>query len=285
MTHLVVWLRRLLRMHPSTPGPLYVIGDVHGQLVKLVKLLRAAGLVDGELVWSGGQAALWCIGDFVDRGPDGVGVIDLVMRLQREARAAGGQVGALLGNHDVLLLAARRFGARLVEGRNNGSFRGDWLESGGQERDLVGLRWRHEEWLAALPAMALVDERLLVHADSAMYLEYGASVQEVNQRIHAVLRGDDARAWAKLLDDFARRREFTGERPVARVRDFLELYGGRKLVHGHSPIRTMSDLRPEETFSPWVYADGLCVNVDGGMGTTGPGFVAELPLLSEQARR
>lgn len=272
-------------MHPSMPGPLYVIGDVHGQLAKLVNLLRAARLVDDDLMWSGGQAALWFVGDFVDRGPDGIGVIELVMRLQAEARAADGQVGALLGNHDVLLLAAKRFGGRAVNGRNNGSFLEDWRESGGQESDLARLRGRHREWLAALPAMALVGERLLAHADSTMYLDYGFSVRDVNKRIRAVLRGDEAQAWARLLDDFGRKREFVGERPMASARDFLALYGGRQLVHGHSPIRTMSDLRPEETVSPWVYADGLCVNVDGGMGTTGPGFVAELSPLGERVMR
>lgn len=271
-------------MHLPTSGPLYVIGDVHGQFAKLATLLRGARLVGEELGWTGGQAALWLIGDFVDRGPDGIGVLDLVMRLQAEARAAGGQVGALLGNHDVLLLAARRFGALKSPGRER-SFLEDWRESGGQESDLARLRGRHQEWVANLPAMALVGERLFAHADSAMYLEYGYSVQDVNRKIRALLQGDDARAWSRLLDDFARRREFVGERPVASVRDFLALYGGRQLVHGHSPIRTMSDLRPEETFRPWVYADGLCVNVDGGMGTTGPGFVAKLPPLTERLRR
>ncbi len=271
-------------MHPPTPGALYVVGDVHGQLTKLVKLLLAARLVDSDLRWSGGQAALWFIGDFVDRGPDGIGVIELVMRLQEEARAADGQVGALLGNHDVLLLGAKRFGALAAPGLES-TFFGDWKESGGQDSDLARLRGRHRDWMAALPAMALVGERLLVHADSTMYLEYGYSVEHVNRKIRAVLQGDEAKRWAKLLDDFGRRREFVGEHPMASVRDFLALYGGQQLVHGHSPIRTMSDLRPEETVSPWVYADGLCVNVDGGMGTTGPGFVAELPPLGERLMR
>ena len=53
---------------------------------------------------AGRDARLWLVGDLVDRGPDGVGVIELVRRLQRE-----GDVHCLLGNHELLLLAARRF--------------------------------------------------------------------------------------------------------------------------------------------------------------------------------
>ncbi|MDP9379502.1 MAG: hypothetical protein M3Q29_05000 [Chloroflexota bacterium] len=41
---------------------LYVIGDVHGQMEKLVALLLGAGLVDGELHWTGGDAKLLLVG-------------------------------------------------------------------------------------------------------------------------------------------------------------------------------------------------------------------------------
>ena len=89
--------------------PTFIIGDIHGHCDKLAGLLRDAGLVDADLAWSGGDARLFLLGDYVDRGPDGIGVIDLLMGLGVEAAAAGGQVEALLGNHDVMLLAAHRF--------------------------------------------------------------------------------------------------------------------------------------------------------------------------------
>src|SRR5579871_6244279 len=92
--------------------PVYVIGDIHGQLGKLIALLRGAGLATDRLSWAAGAATLWFMGDFFDRGPDGLGVLDLVMRLQREAAVAGGQVASLLGNHEVMLLAAQRFAGR-----------------------------------------------------------------------------------------------------------------------------------------------------------------------------
>ena len=43
-----------------------------------------------EGAWSGGRASLWLLRDYVDRGPDGVGVIELIMRLQEQAADAGG---------------------------------------------------------------------------------------------------------------------------------------------------------------------------------------------------
>jgi len=43
-------------------------------------------------------------GDLVDRGPDDRAILDLVRRLQKEAKSAGGAVHALLGNHEVMNL-------------------------------------------------------------------------------------------------------------------------------------------------------------------------------------
>ena len=70
---------------PST----YVIGDIHGHLTKLITLLLDAQLINSAHTWMGGKAILWFIGDLVDRGPDGIGVLGLVMRLQEEAALVG----------------------------------------------------------------------------------------------------------------------------------------------------------------------------------------------------
>src|SRR5215469_16064093 len=104
--------KKSVLMQAPAPRPIYIIGDVHGQLKKLVKLLQDRQLIDAEHCWKAGTATLWFMGDVVDRGPDGVAVLDLVMRLQAEAAAAGGAVASLLGNHEMLLLAAYRFGRR-----------------------------------------------------------------------------------------------------------------------------------------------------------------------------
>src|SRR5512139_707237 len=68
------------------------IGDIHGTYDKFVSLLRGTGLVDEAMSWKGGDDHLVLAGDLVDRGPDDRKVMELVMRLQNEARAAGGAV-------------------------------------------------------------------------------------------------------------------------------------------------------------------------------------------------
>ena len=265
--------------------PTYVMGDVHGQLTKVIPLLAGAGLTDpsnlwtGAPLWTGGAATLWFLGDFVDRGPAGLAAVDLVMRLQREAAAAGGRVGALLGNHDMLLLAAQRFGDTPIAAW--GTVRQAWEHDGGVAADLAGLTPAHVAWIQALPAMAQHGDHLLVHADALFYYEYGASVAAVNAAFAQILAGDDLAAWHHLLDQFGEHRAFHERREdgPANARAFLAHYGGRRLIHGHTPINAMTGQSAATVTGPLVYADGFCVNCDGGMYRGGPGFVYRVPTL------
>jgi len=78
------------------------VGDVHGAYEGFLSVLRLAGLADERGHWAGGKAHLVQTGDVLDRGKDAPKVLDLLMRLEGEARKAGGRVHALLGNHEVM---------------------------------------------------------------------------------------------------------------------------------------------------------------------------------------
>jgi hypothetical protein len=78
------------------------VGDVHGAFDELTNTLKKAGIIDANLSWSGGAAHLVSMGDLVDRSARSREVLDLIMRLQSEASAAGGAVHVLLGNHEAM---------------------------------------------------------------------------------------------------------------------------------------------------------------------------------------
>jgi calcineurin-like phosphoesterase family protein len=87
------------------------IGDIHGCLTALKTLL--------DYVAPAADDRLALLGDYVDRGPDSRGVLDLVIGLR-----AGGRVMALRGNHDQMMTEAR--GAPKRD-------RHMWLACGGRE--------------------------------------------------------------------------------------------------------------------------------------------------------
>src|SRR5690606_8212123 len=102
-----VWAAAASAQPPSrqpAPNRLVVVARVHGAHDQLDSLLESAGLVDERLGWSGGDAVLVSLGDLLDRGAESRKVIDLMMRLEREAPRSGGAVHVLLGNHEAMNL-------------------------------------------------------------------------------------------------------------------------------------------------------------------------------------
>jgi hypothetical protein len=80
------------------------VGDVHGDYDQLVSVLKSAALIDDQAKWIGGKAHLVQTGDVMDRGPASRKAMDLLMRLEGEAKDAGGEVHALIGNHEAMIL-------------------------------------------------------------------------------------------------------------------------------------------------------------------------------------
>src|SRR5579859_2949079 len=232
---------------------LFVIGDIHGQYDRLIALLRSPALVNSRLAWTGRDATLWFMGDYVDRGLDGIDVIDLVMRLQREAKETKGFVGALLGNHDPLLLSAYHFPDEVISGPH-GTFKHDWEVNGGNEADLERLTEAHVAWLSALPAMVHVGGRLFMHADTTFYARHGDSIEAVNDHFTTLLHGRDISAWDRLLEEFSEHDAFVGKPEVAGA--MLIKFGGMQIVHGHTPISKMTGQADENVTEPLMYADG-----------------------------
>ncbi len=261
----------------------YVIGDIHGHYEALLRLLRAKCLINAESNWTGGSANLWFMGDFCDRGSDGISGIELVMRLEKEASAAGGRVQAILGNHDVLLLSVAHFGTlnqkiRTEETINPGkldAFTEGWLYNGGLMSDLARLKPEHIEWLTHLPAILKENDRIFVHADAMLYVFYGSSPAAVNKAFQAILKARNAQAWDSLLERFNEHAAFYDY--PKELDQFLKVYGGKQVIHGHTPIMNITDTLPQDVTAPLIYNDGRCVNVDHGLYRGGPGFIYELP--------
>jgi hypothetical protein len=255
-----------------------VIGDVHGHRAELVDALRAAGLVDEDAAWCGGSARVWFLGDFFDRGPDGVAVVDLVMGLGAQAEHAGGSVRALLGNHEILSLGMHRWGAVGVPSDyGTRSFERSWRLNGGQQHDQDTLTGEHVAWLAGLPVLARVNDYLLMHSDTTEYLGWGETLDEINATVTAVLAGDDIEAWWDCWRRMTTRYAFRGPEGPELADEMLGRFGGSRIVHGHSVIADQLGVPPPLVEGPVLYAEGKVLGVDGGVFVGGPCLVVPLP--------
>ena len=260
---------------------LYAIGDVHGDVERLLALLRNARLTGDHGVWEGGDSTLIFTGDLTDRGREGNAVIGLVRDLEFEAESEGGRVECLMGNHDALILA------RAFEWRGEPAdpdCRDLFIMNGGRDVEARELA-QHDngdfEWLQARPLMVRVRDTLFQHADSAVfYGRLGNNVEEVNEK-GAQLTQTGKGAW-KIFYDMTDGRDWDmrGLRALrgaeATVQAHLQRFGARRVVHGHT-----RHLEPE----PLVYFGGRAINVDGTLSegyrrTPNRGFVADMDALS-----
>lgn len=73
----------------------YAIGDIHGCRVALESLLEALPLNEADTII--------CLGDYIDRGPNSKGVIELLLAVREEY-----QFHHIIGNHELFLRDAMK---------------------------------------------------------------------------------------------------------------------------------------------------------------------------------
>jgi hypothetical protein len=191
----------------TTSEEVVALGDVHGAYDRLVHLLQVGGIAradakaKGGYAWAGGKRTLVSVGDLIDKGPQSLEVLDLMMALQSGARAAGGDVIVTLGNHEAEFLARPGKKKKAEEFEKEMSARGIDL------RDVAAGRNDYGRFLRGLPVAARVNSWFFCHAGSTS----GMSLGQIGDHFRAAvdsgkwknpfLIGDDslleARKWWK----------------------------------------------------------------------------------------
>jgi hypothetical protein len=95
------WARQ---WHFDEVDRMVAISDIHGAYDAMVMTLQQVDILGEDLQWVGGNSHLVIVGDILDRGPKSRAAMELLMRLEGEAAAAGGGVHVLIGNHESMIL-------------------------------------------------------------------------------------------------------------------------------------------------------------------------------------
>lgn len=78
------------------------IGDLHGDFSATLRAFSLAGAIDSKGAWVGGKLVVVQTGDQLDRGDDERQIIQFLLKIAKEAEAAGGAVVVLNGNHETM---------------------------------------------------------------------------------------------------------------------------------------------------------------------------------------
>ncbi len=225
------------------------IGDIHGDLAAFREALAIADVTDDRGDWTGGETVLVQTGDLLDRGDDEPEILALLERLEDQAKAAGGQVIVLNGNHETMNV---RGDLRYVTDEGFSDFQamgGLDLDRPGFERVPEGKRARLAAFLPGGPVakllahhnmVAIIGDSVFVHGGVLpAHVDYG--LQRINDETRGWMRGDAPTPafmqdrhtkppnWVRLYS------QQPDQAACQTLADTLEKLGAERMVVGHTP--------------------------------------------------
>lgn len=163
------------------PSHVVVLSDLEGNSGFLQAALRKLGVVNEAGHWQFGQGQLVILGDSVDRGRDVFQVLWQLHDLSLQAKAAGGAVHVVLGNHDQYLL-------RTIVSRADHDYLYALQQLGGYHAAFA-VDTVLGQWLRKQPVMLKLGSVLFVHGGvSPQVARSGLTVADLNKAMRRFWR-------------------------------------------------------------------------------------------------
>lgn len=274
-----------LGIHKPAPERLVAIGDLHGDLEAARGALRLAGAIDANDTWVGGKLVVVQTGDLVDRGDDDRKIVDLTEKLKKEAKAAGGEFLAMIGNHEIMNAQAD---FRYVTPGGFNAFsdvpsRGDDTVTAKPAEPQSRGRWSafapggmYAKIIADRPAIARVGDSIFVHG-GVLPKHVRMGLDTINTQTREWLLGErrklpkeieaeDGPLWTRAFS------AATGREDCATLNETLTLLNAKRMVMGHTPQK------PDISSA----CDGKAWRIDTGMSKFYGGKVEVLEIKGDQ---
>ncbi|MFM2338103.1 MAG: hypothetical protein RL115_1296 [Bacteroidota bacterium] len=216
----------------------FVVSDIEGNFKAFRTLLQANKIIDQDYNWTFGNGHLVLTGDFVDRGDMVTEVLWLIYSLEEKAKAAGGYVHFILGNHEIMNLSndMRYVHEKYVQTANTL-----------QER-LVNLYGPQSElglWMRSKNVMEVIGQVLYIHAGvSAEVNMLDLSVNKLNKMVRpyyddTTFRYNDSRTELLYSENgpFWYRGYYAGAKATSlQVDSTLAIYKVKHIATGHTVV-------------------------------------------------
>jgi hypothetical protein len=239
------------------PSKIVAISDIEGNFRAFRELLQQSGVIDSNYNWTFGDGHLVLVGDFFDRGNQVTEVLWLIYSLEDKAKAAGGYVHFILGNHEIMNLSGdlRYVAEKYVQ---NAELLGENYTWG-----LYGKNSELGRWLRTKNIIEKIGDVLFSHAGisaemNRMYIPSLTRINEIarpyytdrtyifNDQRLAVIFGEMGPLWYRGY--------YSGKplAPIEQIDNTLAVFGVKHIVTGHSIVA--------DTIS--AFHDGKLINLD-----------------------
>ncbi len=240
-------LRTTIEIEPAEfgqPENMMVLSDIEGEFEAFRTLLLVNNVIDTNYTWIFGKGHLVICGDLFDRGTEVAATLWLLYKLETDAKAKGGYVHTILGNHDIMNLSGdlRYVAPKYFE---NAKLMGvDYI-------DLYDKNTELGRWLRSKNLIEKIGDNLCMHAGMAPEINLLAmGVQEINTRCRPFY---DLAKKPELFTDITVWKFFDGKKsslfwyrgyfqePKAteeEVAQTLSLYKVKRVIVGHTILST-----------------------------------------------
>lgn len=234
-----------------------VISDIEGNFAAFRKLLQANGVIDENFNWTFGKDHVVFTGDFVDRGTMVTEVLWLIYSLEEKAKAAGGYVHYILGNHEIMIMSGD---LRYVQAR----YPEHAALMNQPYRHLFGPDTEMGRWLSTKNVVERVGSILFTHGGISPYLnEVQIPLKKLNDLVRPHYRDSAVEYTDPLLNIFFSdagpfwyRGYYTGSprATIEQVESTLKFYDVRHISTGHTIIaKNISSLFDGKIFNTDVH--------------------------------
>ncbi len=238
-----------------------LLSDIEGNFTAFRKLLQAGSVIDENFNWTFGEGHLVLAGDFFDRGQQVTEVLWFIYYLEEKAKAAGGYVHFILGNHEIMNLVgdlrytqqkylenAKLFTSGYMELYNKNSELGRWLLTKNIVEKIGDLLVLHGGISASMNLMNIPVDTI----NSLARPFYGDDAFDENDKKLSIIFGDLGPLWYRGYYDIRN----TGI-PL-QIDSTLNQFGVNHVITGHTIVA--------DTISMWYNGKLLDLDVPHAEG-------------------
>ena len=219
-------------------GKMLILSDIEGNFEAFRKLLQANHVIDDDFNWTFEKNHLVLIGDFVDRGTMVTEVLWLIYSLEEKAKAAGGYVHYILGNHEIMNMSndLRYVQQRYL--RNAALMKKSYMQLFGPDAEIG-------RWLATKNVTERIGDILFMHGGISQYVNMmNIPLKELNDLARPFYTDTTYAYPDKRLDilysdfgPFWYRGYYTGAKAtMAQIDSTLSIYDVRYITTGHTIV-------------------------------------------------
>lgn len=218
-------------------APIMVVSDLEGNFASFRDFLLENDVIAEDLSWNFAKGHLVLLGDMVDRGFSTTQLLWFIYKLENEAKAAGGVVHYIIGNHEVKNLQGNFKSAADKYIPIAGFF-------GKSRSDLFGQDAFLGRWLATKNAIEKINGHLFVHGGLHPQLaREEVSIAKINDTVRKYYRQMYYPGLVDGIDDLVistktgpawYRGNLKGNASFENLRDTLDFYGAKSLTVGHT---------------------------------------------------